>query len=281
MGRGFSRYRALLLPLLGILTIFIVRTLLAAVYPVPRLSEIFETLTVIGSVAVCISGCGCLKKNDWLIAIALGAGIGAGMCFATLFRPYPVFGTVHSNLGHALRRGLYALAATLGGTAVMRQGGPVQFTLTHKAWRQSGRSMVLGLLIGLPLAIVNVVALQMTEGKAISWANPFAAMLDALQPGVFEEVVYRFALLGLLWLMLRKSLPKEAGWLAGLLALLVHNFVHFDDLFLQAPLVALGLGSAMAILWGLPPTILALRKDLESVIAFHWIQDVARFLTGF
>jgi VanZ family protein len=96
-----------------------------------------------------------------------------------------------------------------------------------------------------------------------------------------EEVIYRFAFLGLLWLALRKPLPNQAAWLAGLLAMLAHNFMHFDDLFLQAPLMALGLGTGMAILWGLPPTILALRRDIESAIAFHWIQDVARFLAGF
>ena len=94
-------------------------------------------------------------------------------------------------------------------------------------------------------------------------------------------MVYRFAFLGLLWLLLRQSLPKHAVWIAGVLAMLVHNFAHFDDLFLQAPLVAFGMGSVMAVIWGLPLTILVLRKDLESAVAFHWIQDAARFLTGF
>ena len=76
-------------------------------------------------------------------------------------------------------------------------------------------------------------------------------------------------------------MPRAANWQAGLLALFVHNFMHFDDLWLEEPLVALGMGLVMALVWGLPPTILALRRDLESAVAFHWIQDVARFLTGF
>jgi hypothetical protein len=41
------------------------------------------------------------------------------------------------------------------------------------------------------------------------------------------------------------------------------------------------MGLVMVLLWGVPPTILALRRDLESAIAFHWIQDAARFLAGF
>ena len=66
-----------------------------------------------------------------------------------------------------------------------------------------------------------------------------------------------------------------------ILATLVHNYAHFDELFLQSPLVALGMGLVMALIWGFPAMILAHRRGLESAIAFHWIQDVTRFLTGF
>jgi len=41
------------------------------------------------------------------------------------------------------------------------------------------------------------------------------------------------------------------------------------------------MGLAMALIWGLPPTFLAQHRGMESAIAFHWIQDFARFLTGF
>ena len=276
-----SRYKTLFLLILGILTLFIGRTLLATAYPMPRLAELFDAITVVGSIVVCVRGYRHLRKRDWVVAIALGALLGIGMCFATLFTPYPVFGMIKSNATHALLRGTFTTLATLGGLVIMRQGGPVQFTIADNVWRTSGKNILLGLLTGLPLAIVNVFALQLSQGRAISWQNPFTAMLDAVQPAIFEEVIYRFAFLGLLWLILRRSIPEQAPWLSGVLALLVHNFAHFDDLFLQAPLIALGMGSVMAVVWGLPPTILALRKDLESAVAFHWIQDVARFLTGF
>jgi len=129
--------------------------------------------------------------------------------------------------------------------------------------------------------VLNVFALYLTSGQAIAWQSPLAAGLDAWQPAVVEEVVYRFALLSLFWLALRRSQPRHAAWLAALLALLAHTFMHFDDLFVQAPFAALGLGAVTALLWGLPLTILALRRDLESAIAFHWIQDAARFVAGF
>lgn len=104
-------------------------------------------------------------------------------------------------------------------------------------------------------------------------------MLDALQPGVLEEVLYRFSLWELLWLVLRDGLPRQADWLSVLLAMLEHNFSHFDDLFLQSPLAALGIGTILAIFWGLPPQIMARRRGLESAIAFHWLQNMIRFLT--
>jgi hypothetical protein len=204
-----------------------------------------------------------------------------GMSFATLFSPYPFFGFVRDNLGQAFIRGLCTTMAGLGGLVIMRQGGPVQFRAANGEWVKFCHHLSLGLAVGIPLALLNVVALRLTQGRSIDWQSPPAAFLDALQPGIVEEVIYRFAFLGLLWMVLRKPMPNQAAWLSGLLVLLVHTFIHFDDLFLQSPLVALGMGVAMAAFWGLPMTILALRRGIESAIAFHWIQDGARFLVGF
>jgi hypothetical protein len=203
------------------------------------------------------------------------------MNYATLFDPYDFWGIVQSNLGQALVRGASVGVAMLGGLVIMHRGGPVQVSLAQADYRKTWISLIIGLAIGAPLAILNVFALQLTQGQPIAWQSPLAAESDAFQPAIVEEVVYRFAFLGLIWMLIRRSMPGSAGWLAGLLALFAHNFMHFDDLWLQAPLTALGMGLVMALIWGLPPTILALRRDLESAIAFHWIQDAARFLAGF
>lgn len=276
-----KRHAILSLLIAVILTIFVTRALLASLLPVPRTFEIFDTLTVAGALFVLLKGYRSLRRGDWITAPALGAVIGVGMMFATLFSPYPFFGIVKSNAGQALIRGTFTTLAALGGLVVMRQGGPVQVHAANGNWRDMSRGILVGLAIGLPLAVLNVFALQFTQGEPIQWQNPLAAILDALQPGIVEEVVYRFALWGLLWLVLRNPLPKQAVWLAGLLAMLVHNYSHFDDLFVQSPLAALGMGALLALVWGVPPLILARRRGLESAIAFHWLQDVARFLAGF
>lgn len=281
MREFMTTHKTFFLVLAGIIAVFFVRTLLALNDEMPRLFDLFNTLTIAGALFVLLRGYRSLLRSDWITALSLGVVVGIGMAFATLFSPYPFFGVVRDPLGQAVVRGLFVSLAGLGGLTIMRQGGPVPFHIPDGGWRKSGKGLGLGLAIGLPLAVVNIFALQFSTGKAVSWQNPFAALLDALQPGIVEEVIYRFALWGLLWLILRRSLPARAVWLAGLLALLVHNYAHFDDLFIQAPLVALGMGLVLALFWGLPPLILARRHGLESAIAFHWIQDAARFLAGF
>lgn len=276
-----NRYSTLILLILAVLAIFAARAILAERIAMPRTFELFDTLTIAGALAVLLQSHRCLRRSDWLVASTMGAAVGVGMLFATLFSPFPFLGLVRSASGQALLRGLLTALAALGGLAIMRQGGPVQFHLANGEWRSAGRGVLLGLAVGLPLAILNVFALRLTQGDPLDWQRPIAALLDALQPAVVEEVIYRFALWGLLWLLLRRSLPRGSVWLAGVIALLVHNFAHFDDLFLQSPLTALGMGAVLAIFWGLPPLLLAQRRGLESAVAFHWLQDAARFVAGY
>jgi hypothetical protein len=276
-----NRYMTLIMLCAGIVTIFLVRIMLADTFAMPHTFQLFDMLTVATALIFLLKGFTNLRWADWLVALTLGLVVGIGMLFATLFSPYPFFGLIQSHAGQAVLRGFFTATATLGGLVIMQQGGPIQFHATNGNWHNSGWGVLVGLMIGLPLAVLNVFALQFTQGQPIQWQNPLATFLDALQPGIVEEVIYRFALWGFLWLALRKSLPEQATWLAGLLSMLVHTYSHYDELFLQAPLVALGMGAAMALLWGLPLMLLARRRGLESAIAFHWLQDVVRFVAGY
>lgn len=275
-----NKYIPLFLLIAAILVVFVSRALLSA-YVTLHTFYLFDTLIIIGSLFILFKNHASLRPRDWFAALCLGLVVGVGMLFATLFSPYPFFGVVKNNFGQAILRGTFTAIATLGGLVIMRQGGPVQFHAAAGNWRSATLGKLVGLAVGLPLAILNTFALQMTQGQPIQWQNPLAALVDALQPGVVEEALYRFAFWGLLWLILRNSLQNRAVWVSGVLAMLVHNYSHFDDLFLQSPFLALGMGAVMALIWGVPPLILARRRGLESAIAFHWLQDAARFLTGF
>lgn len=282
MTRTWLRDRTLILLVLGILAIFIVRTLAAAAGgSPPRLSDLFTALVLLGSLALLAGGFRRLRPGDWLAALALGALVGAGMLYATLFSPYPVFGVWRSPQEQAVFRGVSTALALLGGAAAARMGGPVLFHAAGGSWRAAGRGVLVGLAAGIPLALLNVFALQLTQGRPADWQNPGAALLDALQPAVWEEAVFRYALWGLLWLALRGSQPGRAVWLSGGLALLVHNFIHFDELLVSAPLAALGMGIVMSAVWGLPLAVLARKRGFESAVAFHWLQDVLRFFAGY
>ncbi len=276
-----SRYGVLALLAAGLILVFAGRTALAVRFEVPRSNDILVLVAAAGSLAVLLVRHRGLKATDYIVAAGAGLLVGITMCFATLFTPYDFLGLISGNLGQALVRGLLTALVMLGGMASMRQNGPVQVRLVGGASRPVFGSLALGLAIGAPLAILNVIALQFTQGHPVIWQNPLAALADALQPAVVEEAVYRFALLGLVWWVLRPSMQGQAAWGAGILTLLAHNFMHFDDLWLTAPWMAAGMGVVLALLWGLPPTLLALRRDLESAIAFHWVQDAARFWAGF
>lgn len=276
-----NKYTPLILLSAAALAIFFARAWLANKFTDWYTFQVFETLTVIGSIFMVLKGYRALRRGDWIAALVLGVAIGIGMLFATLFSPYPFFGIVRGSFGQAWLRGGFTFLSALGGLTIMRMGGPVALHAASGHWRETARGILVGLAVGLPLAALNAFALQLTQGHPIEWQNPLASLLDALQPGVVEEVIYRFAMWGLLWLILRNSLSRQSVWAAGALATLVHSYSHLDDLFLQSPLAALIMGAVLTLLWGLPLLILARHRGLESAIAFHWIQDVARFLTGF
>ena len=275
-----GRWALLALLVGGLTVLFVARTLVARNGTSPRLFEIFDTLTVLASVPLLAVGRRSLTRADWLAGLGLGLVVGATMPFATLFNPYPFFGIVDDPRLHAVIQGSYTALAGLGGLVVMRWGGPVQVRLRAIEWRRALRSLAFGAVVGVPLAVLNVFANSLTQGRGVVWQSPLAAALDALQPGIAEEVIYRFAFLGLLWLVLRRAWPRQAPWLAGGLAILVHSYSHYSDLFVAQPLTALAMGAALGLIWGLPMTVLALRRDLESAIGFHWIQDALRFLAG-
>lgn len=267
---------------LAVLAVFVLRTALAHTSKPPRLFDLFDTFTLAGAIIVLLMGFRRLRRLDWLVGLAVGGLLGALLPLATLYNPYPpIFGPVAPWL-QAVWRGVSLAVVCWGGLVILRWGGPVNVSAAQGDWRRALKSLAFGALIGIPLAVINGAALSLVNRQPLSWQSPFAAALDALQPGVGEEIFYRLTLLGLFWLILRTAWPaRQAGWLAGGLALLVHNYAHFDALFVEQPLFALGYGAVVALLWGVPPTLLALRRDLESAAAFHWMQDAVRFLVGF
>lgn len=280
---AFTRWLVLGGVVVALLAIFLIRTYLARTGNPPRLPDLFDMLIVAGSALVLFSGYRSLTPTDWLVGAGLGLLLGLQLPFATLFSPFPFLDVIRDEWSQALLRGTFTTVAALGGLVIAHRGGPVGLRLAGGEWRRAITSFAFGAVVGIPLAVVNAFANAWTQGRPLQWQSLSAAAVDALQPAVFEEILFRLAFLGLVWLVLRRAWPgRQAAWLAGLLSLLVHTYgAHFSDEFLTQPLATLAMGAVMAVLWGLPLTFLALRRDLDSSVGFHWMQDFARFWAGF
>lgn len=282
MSNTQRRWLTLFAATAAILMVFIIRTIMARAGTPPRLFDIFDTAISLASLGVVVVGWRTLSRTNWLISVGAGLLVAILLPLATLYSPYPFLEIVTDVRVRAVINGVMIVVTTLGGLVIMHWGGPITLQFASMGWRRAVRSLLFGVAVGLPFAILNGFANAWTQNRPITWQNPLAAAIDALHPAVLEEVIYRFAFLGLLWLLFRRDWPnRHAVVLSGLLALLTHTYSHYSELFVTQPLTALAMGAVMGLIWGIPPTLLAVRRDLESALSFHWIQDVIRFWLGF
>ncbi len=273
----WTRLSLVALLIAAILSVFVVRTLLAYSGQPPRLFAIFNALIILVSLGVLAWDARVLRRSDWIMAFVIGACMGIGVSYTSFYPLLELANPVLTSLAH----GAALVVLVLAGLVIMRSGGPVVFRIANGEWKKGFQSLGLGLILGLPFALLNVYAFSLMQNRSIQWHDPLGAAWQALQPGLVEEVAYRFALLGFLWLIVRRVWPERAVLIASVLSLLVHNYAHFDNLFRDNLPFALAYGAAVGLIWGAPMTILAVRRDLESSIAFHWLQDFVRFAAGF
>jgi hypothetical protein len=260
-----------------VICVFVIRTILASSYAVPALFDIFNLGILVLSGGILIRWYLYLNRLDSLIAVGAGVIFGS---FVNLTSFYPLlrfYDPILTSIGHGASLTIILAAALI----LMRKDGPVHFELANNEFQRTQRGILLGLLLGIPFAILNAVAFSLMQGQPFALQDPLISALGALQPGFVEEVVYRFTFLSMVWYVLKDYNPKYAIPLAAALALIVHNYAHLSDLFVMQPLFAIVYGAIVCILFGLPPTLLALRKNLECAIAFHWMVDFVRFLAGF
>jgi hypothetical protein len=270
----------ILLAIAGVLaTPFVVHAYFPPGAHLPSLFNVFNWLTLLGALVALTVGWRGLQRRDWAVALSVGALLGA-LVPGTRYLP---FWDTGQALSTGLTHGLALALVLLGGLSVMRRGGPIRLRLVGAALvvKPIARSLVSGVVAGLPLAILNVVAFTVMQGQAAAWRAPLAAAVHALQPALVEEAFYRLALLSFLWVVLQLAWPRHATLLAATLSLLVHNYSHFGPLLHERPLFALGYGALVGLFFGLPMTALAVRRDLESAIGCHWVVDWLRFAAGF
>ncbi|MGD8902747.1 MAG: hypothetical protein PVH95_06710 [Anaerolineae bacterium] len=146
---------------------------------------------------------------------------------------------------------------------------------------RTGRSLLIGIAAGIPLAVINNLFFYLTTGP-VDFRGIFSSAFEALNPAISEEIIFRFFVLALCLNLLEGShSPRLALTAAVILAVVPHSLNHLPDLFLENASMGLTMLVATSLLFGLPMALLQIKRNLETAIAFHWVIDFMRFLFGF
>lgn len=231
---------------------------------------------------------------DWSqSALMLAAAVVVVRSWPDLPRRSVLFGLalgLASGLSHYLNdpsvwwnlwQGLGTWVCFVGGVLLF-QGQPAPRVAAFEGTpAQIGGSLLFGMALAIPLAILNNVYFAFTSGTS-AFQNPLVSAWAAVSPGVHEEVIFRFFVLALCLTLLRSTTARRPAMTAAVfLAVVPHSLNHLPDLFLVQPVSALILLLATSLLFGLPMALLQLRRNLETAISFHWFIDAMRFLFGY
>ena len=141
------------------------------------------------------------------------------------------------------------------------------------------RSIILGLVLGLVFGLANLAFFIFVYGEQLQIGNIIYGCLRALQPGIMEEVAYRLFFMGSSVLILRKYLTKNIADITSIImAILFHAIPHAYLIILSNPTSAIITIAVLSILFGLPMTVIAYKRGIETSIIFHWTIDAIRFV---
>jgi len=218
-----------------------------------------------------------LTAFDWLVAIGLAVPV-----WLAIQAPYWQFGWTpfipfYDPTLHATETALM----TLGGIVLARRSGVVRVLVAERRYRATLAAALLGGVIGLVLAAVNVL-LFVVSGDVPSASDVPDGMLRALKPAILEEVAFRLLFLALIIAILRRYLsPGRSAVIAIVLSAVFHAAIHVPDLIVSNPVAAIGTTAVLSVVFGIPLAVLAYRRGIESAMACHWTIDAIRFGIGF
>ncbi|HEY3272948.1 MAG TPA: CPBP family glutamic-type intramembrane protease [Methanocella sp.] len=170
---------------------------------------------------------------------------------------------------------------SLGAVGLLKAHDVLRFRLSGNDLTAAGRSLGLGVLLGVPFAALNVLLFVFARGEQIAQEDVLTAAILALNPAIMEEMAFRLLFLGLALVVLLKVLPRKFAIASAIfMAIVFHSAAHVPDLLTSNPPMALVMVVVTSLLFGLPMALLAYKKDIETAIGFHWIIDAVRFALG-
>lgn len=177
--------------------------------------------------------------------------------------------------------GLVTFLAYIAGCTLITNENGIKSSANEGNIKAIAKSLLWGIIISIPFACINVAYFRITQGP-LKLQNPFTAGFLALQPGIGEEIVFRFFIINAVSAILRNKLSqKPLLFVVIFLGVVPHSILHFPDLWLNSLPNAGFMLLSTSLLFGLPMAYIQCRKNLEAAIGFHWFIDFLRFLAGF
>jgi hypothetical protein len=241
-------------------------------------ADFFLVLSVIG-LALTVVRRRDYSRNDVLVSLLFGVLVGAAYqsryWFTGVTPPIAFYAPAFY--------GIETFLMALGAIGLLKASPVLRLRLAEREWAVAGRSLLLGAVLGIPFAALNVLLNQRSGLRVPGLYDVAAGSFVALLPAILEETAFRLLFLGLALAILARFLPwKTAVCSAILMSVVFHMAPHVPDMIASNPASALVSILIMSIVYGLPITLLAYKRDVETAMGFHWVIDAVKFtILGF
>ncbi len=170
---------------------------------------------------------------------------------------------------------------SFGAVGLLKAHNVLCFHLAENDPAVSGFSLGLGVLLGIPFAILNVLLFVFVSGKQTMSEDALTGAIMAMSPAIMEETAFRLLFMAIALVILMKVLPRNIAIASAIfMAVVFHSAAHVPDLLVSDPAMAVATVAVTSLLFGLPMALLAYRRDIETAIGFHWVIDAVRFSLG-
>lgn len=178
--------------------------------------------------------------------------------------------------------GIVTFLMTLGGLAMLKKEQVLHFRIAEENFGYMARSQLLGWIIGLPLAAVNILYFALIEKLPWAAGDIFSGIIISAWPSIMEGIAGRLLVMGLILVVLGRYLPKNLTIATSLLAgAFLIPAVNASGQLMTTPIAALAGVIAFGLLFGLPMALLAYYRDIESAIGAHWIIGFIQYTLGY
>lgn len=208
------------------------------------------------------------KNFQWkhaVIALFLGS-----VCMVSLFRDPRTADSIVTSL---------CVMAAFYAACRLYELADVENISIHISIAGSIRYFVLGAVIAIPLAVLNV--LYYSLSRQISIRNVFSSAVFALKPAIAEEVIFHFFLLAYTYFIFSGKEENKIKVYIYALLVVPHELLHYPDLFVKSPIMAIIMCVLNSVFFGLPMALLMKKKNLQMAAGMHWFVDFVRFAVGF